>query len=362
MRLPTAPRIWFSLCLIGAGLILFPAYKHWVSTRTWVVVDMPISLAPGHIKSGNFPINISTDYHIGIQLQGHDWRYPDCLDYEIIQTRWWLFRDGHVTYRWVDFWANYFNETSDSPARGSYLGTFQSGHGFYNLDIEMVSDATCLQPYHPHLRVYADDDDYVRGGFVYEMALFGSFALIGIAVAFLLISSLVPLETKIRHGDSLAIFHTLVLNHEPTRRKLLLMGPASTLPTIGYVYALTCLILFLVNAPFYLADWRQNYGLRARTLLPGIIQPNTDQETGLLVYVDQHGGMYLNSKPIAAEQLQHALEVELSRRPDWSVYVEGDLNVEYQAVIRAMDLVRSAHGEVIMLTPKMRAEGQAQPF
>ena len=300
---------------------------------------------------------------IRIELQGWEyWRRPECQDYDVIHSRWWLSHDGHVTSTWLDFWARYFGDTPDATADGSYLGDFHTGHGYYGLDIEMVSDATCLQSYHPRLLVYADDDDYVRGGFVYETTLAGSFALIGIALAFLLVSSVMPVETKIKHGYNLAIFRTLALNHEPTGRKLLLMGPASIFPTIGYVYALTCLIFFLVNAPFYLANWRHDYGLPARTLAPGVIQPGTDQQTGLLLYVDQHGGLYLNSRPIAPEQLRHALDIELSRRADWSVYVEGDLNVEYRAVIRAMDIVRSAHAEVIILTPKMRAEAQAQRF
>jgi len=54
--------------------------------------------------------------------------------------------------------------------------------------------------------------------------------------------------------------------------------------------------------------------------------------------------------------LPQALEEEFERRADWSVYIEAESAADYQQVARAMDLVRKAHGKLIMLTPGTRAE------
>ena len=58
------------------------------------------------------------------------------------------------------------------------------------------------------------------------------------------------------------------------------------------------------------------------------------------------------------EALPAALEYELARRGDRSVYVEGDSGAEAGAVITAMDIVRGVGGKVVMMTPSMRAEAQ----
>lgn len=361
VRMPAPSRLGISLSLLCAGIVLFPAYNHWVLTRTWVAVDMPISLAPGHLRTGSFNVNLSTTYQINIELHGYEyWRYPDCHSQRVIQARWWLSRDRRVVSTWKDYWGSSWNFVPSDFLQGTYLGTFDSSTGRYNLDIEMVSDATCLQAFHPRLRVYADDSDYVRGGWVHEMALLASFPLVGIGIAFLLVSSTEPFQAKITHGQSLAIFDTLRAKRQSAQRKFVLMGPASIVPTVGYVCALTYFLLFLAAAPFQLARFSRSLGIPARLLRPSFIQVSSDrQTTGLLVYVDRSGNLYKNSKPITAEELPRALEEEFARRADWSVYVEGDSATEYRAVVHAMDLVRSAQGKVIMLTPNMRAEEQA---
>jgi len=361
MRMPTAPRILLGVSLLCAGIVLFPAYNHWVATRTWVALDMPISLAPGHIRADNFHVNISTVYQIEIELKGYDFRpYSDCQDYKVIQARWWLSRDGRESTTWKDHWDRYWDFGPDEPMRSSDLGAFHSSAGRYNLDVEILPDSTCLQQFHPRLRVYADNSDYTRGGWIHGVAILLSWALVGISVAFLLVSSAAPVQAQVTRGESFAIFDTLRAQRESARRNLALMGPASILPSIGYVYALTYFVVFLAFAPFILGKWMPSRGISARLLRPGAIHASSDrQPTGLLVYVDRNGELYLNSKAVTAEELSRALEDEFGRRADWSVYVEGDSDVTYLAVVQAMDLVRGAHGKVIMLTPNMRGEAQA---
>lgn len=139
------------------------------------------------------------------------------------------------------------------------------------------------------------------------------------------------------------------------------MGPLSILPTVAYFYASTFFLLFLVIAPFRLSRFSRSEGIPARLLRTDVIQATMDQPaTGLLVYVDRSGRLYLVSKLMAPKELQRALEKDFALRADWSVYVEGDPNLAYQTVVQAMDIVRSAHGKVILLTPRTRAEVEAR--
>lgn len=357
MRIPMAPRICGSIFLLCAGLILLPAYKHWVATRTWVAFDAPISLAPGHIKTGDFRVNLSTLYQIEIVLNGYEsGKHPECQDYDVIRVRWWLSRQGRVVTTWKDFSGN----ASDAPTSWLYLGAFQSSSGLYNLDVEIASHAPYLEAFHPHLRISTGDSDYARGGWIYATFLLASCLLIGVAVAFPLVSWRAAGQEQVAHGESLAIFDTLRTECESARRKILPAQPASILPFVGYVYALTCLIFLLLYLPFSpLINWPRSYGIPARVLRPGVIQAYAGpQITGLLVYVDRSGNLYLNSKRVTAKDLPRALQAEFSRRADWSVYVDGDSDADYESVVRAMDLVRSAQGRVIILTPNMRAEAQ----
>jgi biopolymer transport protein ExbD len=131
------------------------------------------------------------------------------------------------------------------------------------------------------------------------------------------------------------------------------------MPVTSYVYAIAWMVLFLMYAPFYLATWQHSTGLAARLVRPGVLLARTDGDTGLLVYVDQSGDLYLNSEPISAEDLPHKLETELARRADRSVFVEGDSTTDYGSVARAISLVRAAGGEAILMTPKFRAETSA---
>ena len=360
MRMPTPTRVWVSAFLVCAGIVLFLAYRHWFATRTWVAVDTPISLAPGHVRIGDFHVNQRATYGVVIQFQEYEyWRHPECQDYQVLQTRWWLSRGGRVTSTWKDSWNN-SEGAPDSPLGGSYLGAFDGDRGRYDLDVEIAPGAGCLQQFHPRLRVYADDTDYAGGGWVFATVFLASWLLVGAGGGLLLVGWAAPFPVDVSRGESLAIFDTLRARRVSSRRKLLLMGPASILPTVAYLYATTFFLLFLVVAPLQLSRFARSRGIPARLLRADVIQASMDQSTtGLLVFMDRSGNLYLNSKRETAAQLERALEKEFGLRADWSVYVEADPDLPYQTVVQAMDMVRTAHGKVIILTPATRAETEA---
>ncbi len=52
----------------------------------------------------------------------------------------------------------------------------------------------------------------------------------------------------------------------------------------------------------------------------------------------------------------------LRRPPDWQVYVEGDPNLEFEPVAKAIEIIRAEHAEVVLLTPGYKAAlGESGP-
>ena len=134
--------VWIGISLILLGLATYGSIQHWMTTRTFVPVDMPVSLAPGHIKTGPFSINLRDGYSIWINLDQNVQWDANCNPYSSLQTRWVLHRSGRVVEKW------------DYPVLlGTYLEGFYAEKGTYDLDVEVASDASCLNPAHPRLRV-----------------------------------------------------------------------------------------------------------------------------------------------------------------------------------------------------------------
>jgi len=57
-------KVWIGIGLILAGAALFGGWQWWMATRTWVPLEMPISLAQGHIRSPEFKINVDSGFWI----------------------------------------------------------------------------------------------------------------------------------------------------------------------------------------------------------------------------------------------------------------------------------------------------------
>ncbi len=64
----------------------------------------------------------------------------------------------------------------------------------------------------------------------------------------------------------------------------------------------------------------------------------------------------MDSTLIRAADFDTFLRRELLRRPpDWPVYVEGDRELEFERVAKAIDVIRAAGIQVVLLTPGVKA-------
>jgi|ERR1017187_1843909 hypothetical protein len=88
-----------AIILIFLGIGLPTGYQHWMNTRTFVALDVPVSLSPGHIRTVDFEFNLAGWYQIGIAGDERLFYRPDCrfgaFD-PLLKTRTIVYRDGRV--------------------------------------------------------------------------------------------------------------------------------------------------------------------------------------------------------------------------------------------------------------------------
>jgi hypothetical protein len=187
-------RIWIGGILALISITVFIGVHRWMSSRTFVAVDMPVSLARGRSKAGPFEINLRNYYAIRIDTGWKSYFDPNCPSYDRVKARWMLYKDGNAVVKWVD--------SSDPYA---YLGGFDAEDGIYELDLEILSDTACLNPGHPRLLIYTDRDEYddqatpILWASAFGVALGASLVVLGL-IAFSV--EFYPRDTRISDSET----------------------------------------------------------------------------------------------------------------------------------------------------------------
>ena len=137
-------------------------------------------------------------------------------------------------------------------------------------------------------------------------------------------------------------------------------SPFSTTGASGLISATTYLAQFLAVLLLMIVadsclDYRVPHGLQVRVVRPDVqlIRSLGIQPLRIHVTADR---LLVSSKLIEPGDFDAFLRAELLRRPpDWHVYVEADRNLEFETVAKAIEIVRAAHAEVVLLTPGYKA-------
>ena len=84
-------------------------------------------------------------------------------------------------------------------------------------------------------------------------------------------------------------------------------------------------------------------------------KPDTSDQT--VVHVDANGRLFVNGKPFATKEdaITRLLEV-MERAADKTVYLKGDKNAPYGAIMNMMDALRGAHIETVGLITEKRPD------
>jgi biopolymer transport protein ExbD len=356
MRMPVAARLGVAALIVGLAGSIGSVY--WLKSRNWVPVDIPISLSRGHIRSGNFVVNVPGTYVASIVLdQGFS---SSCLEY----------RDLHET------WTVSGNtRTVERPYYGLLEYEFESDGGVLSLDLDITSDSSCLNDRNPRLRVEASADTYESHSFVsFFLWLFMLCAGIGTVLVFRSWShklaeqesggTLTPflprrwsapeLLTRRLAGRDTGHASATFRRRMFPRREI-----TPSLPTIGYFYALTSFVLFLTCSLPVLLGPRIPVGLPVTLVRMDAWKIKTDSTfEPLVIRVELGHQLYLNAKPMSADELSKALGEQLARRPNWYVYVDADPNVQFADVAWAIDIIRGQHADAVMVTPRtLKAHG-----
>jgi hypothetical protein len=135
---------------IGLGLLLIPlgalaVWTPWYSTRYWEPLNIPISLARGHLGA-EFDINVPSRYTIEIRMNPtREEERPRCADGSLTC--------GAVTLIGAR-WSLSHHEDVVAGGVGEPNGTFECDGGHYILDIDAPEDQSRLNFYEPRLVIY----------------------------------------------------------------------------------------------------------------------------------------------------------------------------------------------------------------
>jgi hypothetical protein len=368
-RVNLKPRRSFPLLLIfgilgvTAGVVVFAATVRWYDTRGFVLVDKPVSLGPGHIKTGAFTTNLRGTYGIAFDI---DVPYiQDCPQYLALKTHWVVTRDGRATARRDR--GGYEWEEPGAPLEGADLGSFDAEPGTYNLDVEQLSDGRCLDVGKPRLRVYLFAGDRAEYDELNAKLQIFSFLSIGAGLAFLFAyrserlrqgPTVLPLASSLPAQKATWGVTGLRSRRFPVRRGWA-MDPILNLPTIALVCALTWLTWLLPIWVVYTWGHRSSLGLPASLARKGVpavaIAPGL---TAPLIKIEPGGHVYLNYKETTWEQLASLLDQELRRLPIRVVYFEGDNDILFMDASRAIDIIQGLGAKAILITPRSKAENR----
>jgi len=134
---PPRRSAWLGLGLTLLGIASFICIQYWMATRTFTAVDMAVSLAPGRIQTGSFNINLKDGYQVWLGTDEYGLFDPKCVSYNLFKARWDLQHNGQMVASWDEGYAN------------TYIGGFDSEKGIYDLDLQVLSDGSCLNPRNP---------------------------------------------------------------------------------------------------------------------------------------------------------------------------------------------------------------------
>jgi biopolymer transport protein ExbD len=332
------PRILIGLGLAVLGMASFVTVKRWIDSRIFVPVDIPVSLAAGHIRTGPFRINVEQGYSIWIDFGQSTYFNPTCSSYSTLKTTWTLYRDGHVQTQW------------DAPVlQDGYLEGFDATKGFYDLDVHVLADASCLNANRPRLRVVTsrDNDSFYAGVLLWSGA---AFVVIGLSLVIL--------------GWQSGVFRELeqsaVVTNAPTvgqnfqwAQRLPLHRQFSSPPAFALLATpvlVILIIIFMVTLQPYPAR-----GLYVRVLKPGPLAAAEPLSDPVVVQILDGGPgvtpeLYINSKPTSWNRFSGDLKNELKLRPNWVVYVQADPSLPWADIAHAIDVAKSLHANVVLMT------------
>jgi hypothetical protein len=327
---PLRRSAWVGVVLVLFGIALFIGIQRWMATRTFTAVDMPVSLAPGRIRTGAFHINLEGEYEIWLRASDSGLIDPKCVALTPFDAHWDLYHDGKAV---------------SSSLQGyvpSYIGEFYSYQGTYDLDLQILSDSSCLNSGHPRLRIYTSKSDH-EGDTTPALWL----GVLSIAVGTSLLVFFVlghesrsPALTNITDSETIEM-------HFQWAQKLPLKPGLSGLPSFGLVCSLVLSWMVMFHMVFYQGGRFRSIGITVFVMQQASQAEDRDRWAEPLVLRVQSAGpglappnLFLNSRSLSWDELNSGLKAELGQRSVWT----------WQDAVQAIDAARGLGAKVVLLT------------
>jgi biopolymer transport protein TolR len=114
---------------------------------------------------------------------------------------------------------------------------------------------------------------------------------------------------------------------------------------------LVLLIIMMIVAPLL----QQGVPVTLPTAINSVEKPETQDQT--VVAIDARGNFYVNAVPVVKDDLQRRVTEILETKKERIVIIKADQDVEYGAVMAAMDELRAAGIEDMgLITERRRTE------
>jgi hypothetical protein len=192
---------------VALGIALYGSWVMWLATRTERPVDVPISMAIGHVRTPEFKVNLDAVYTIDIEVRKTipfdtlncllgtamgrtSTALQECPDKpSVVKASWMLTSDGHTVDRGSsdDYRSGAWMNDSISRELGHFRT--QNGHR-YVLDVDVLADGSALAPGSPRLKVEVSPA-VVEGNAVWSAILFLAMGVLVLVGVILLIISFI---------------------------------------------------------------------------------------------------------------------------------------------------------------------------
>ena len=341
------------LALILVGSALYLTEQAWLNSRNFWPVRLPMSVSE-KTRTAPFEINLPDGYNIDLWVDSSAaWSFFDdkpravdhpCsyLRYTPLTTQWRLFRNSQLV--------------QSGETTGSHLGNF-SGKGTYELEVEFPHASPCWQRGKAHLMVYT----WVTYKTFNRNVVICSVVLVCIGIIWLLVPLISSTLESFGAGNETRMAQRFESqNAEPRHRssnriKLTLV---SHFPVIAIGAMLTLLILGMIVRPpestgVYVSisqtDLDRAWGnklVRPLVVKVTLLRPND--------YVTAE--FRVQGKVVKPVDLPEALKRELAVRAEWLVFIEGENDIPWQAVMTVADAAKSLRAKPVLVTEKMRPE------
>jgi biopolymer transport protein ExbD len=336
MRIPLTGRFSIALIVVGSALLIYSTY--WLAPRPLVALDMPVSLSPGRILTGNVNVDFDTLYYVDIEIDRAT--IPTtvgCEPHSALGTQWTLYSDGKVVERGSSPWED----------SGLTIGVFLSENERYALDAEVFPGASCLNAGSPRLKIQT----HPYPSELYTILTWLSVWLTGIGFVLLIRFWFWEVSTD---KSTLRMFPGMVVRNAIPFQRHRPIPLIKDLPNFGLITGcllFSLMFIYMIIRPRTPRGLLVNVGARNAVVRQKSPWPET-----LSVYVDGQDRFYVNGQSVPKDELRTKLSEELGKRMVWTVYFEADEHCMFMDAIYSMDTIQRLGAKVAWITPQIREE------